>query len=222
MYSSHSAWTPNFGKASHAPWRHRPLVQLSNERVQVKPFYFGEYMDAQEDGEIKKCRCGCGKVLTPNYIGKVANYCHGHYDKSKRPKPTGKSHLCNGYVMIYAPWHKRSNKNGYYMEHVIIVERAIGKQVSDGVEVHHVNSIRSDNRPQNLVVCPDGAYHQLLHRRHRALEACGDPAKIKCTICKQWSDAADLDVYKSAAFHKACLKEKYQQRKEENERTKSA
>jgi len=75
--------------------------------------------------------------------------------------------------MVYAPDSWRSNPLGYVYEHFVVVERAMGKRLRKGAEVHHVNGDRADNRNKNLVVCHDRPYHRLLHRRARLLAATG-------------------------------------------------
>lgn len=70
------------------------------------------------------------------------------------------------------------DKNGYIVvkvggvakfEHVLIAEKALGKPLPKGAQVHHVNERKGDNRNNNLVVCPSDAYHKLLHQRMRQL-----------------------------------------------------
>lgn len=72
------------------------------------------------------------------------------------------------------------------MEHIVIVERAIGRKLPAGAEVHHVNGNGRDNRPSNLVVCQDKAYHKLLHRRLRIVKAGGNPNTQRiCGECQK-------------------------------------
>lgn len=52
--------------------------------------------------------------------------------------------------------------------HQRVAERALGKPLPAGAEIHHVNGDPKDNRPANLVICQDAAYHDLLHARARA------------------------------------------------------
>lgn len=60
-------------------------------------------------------------------------------------------------------------------EHRILAERALGRPLPKGVQVHHMNEKPWDNyTPFNLVICPDDAYHKLLHRRARALNSISD------------------------------------------------
>lgn len=82
------------------------------------------------------------------------------------------------------------------MEHVLVATEILGRPLKGAEEVHHVNGDKTDNRPENLVICPDRAYHMLLHRRERALEACGNVDWLRCPYCKQ-HDAPDRLKIKS-------------------------
>lgn len=70
---------------------------------------------------------------------------------------------------------RRTDSRTTIGEHVLIAERALGKRLPKGAQVHHFNEDRSDNRPQNLVICEGRTYHALLHTRARILRAGGDP-----------------------------------------------
>lgn len=56
----------------------------------------------------------------------------------------------DGYVYIYFPDHPKSTKDGYIMEHDLIMECLIGRHLKDDEVVHHKNKIRDDNRKENL------------------------------------------------------------------------
>lgn len=90
--------------------------------------------------------------------------------------------------------------------HRLIVEQILGIKLPPSVEIHHVNGNRQDNRPENLVVCPDRAYHRLLHVRSDAMEACGNPEYRKCPFCKEYSDPSTMKHNASSRyfFHAAC------------------
>lgn len=92
------------------------------------------------------------------------------------------------------------------LEHVRLAERALGKPLPAGSEVHHVNGHRGDNRPQNLVICDSKAYHALLHRRQRALKACGHADWRRCLVCHKWDSMQNLRFYtgSGSARHPAC------------------
>jgi hypothetical protein len=78
----------------------------------------------------------------------------------------------------------------YVREHVTVVEAVLGHPLPRRAVVHHVNGDAAVNHNDNLVVCEDQAYHNLLHARERARAACGNPNWKKCCRCKRY-DAPD-------------------------------
>lgn len=91
-------------------------------------------------------------------------------------------------------------------EHILLAEKAIGKPLPPGAEVHHVDCNGWNNSPGNLVICPDHSYHALLHRRQRALDACGDANFLKCHLCKQYGPAEEMYIRKDGKgqWHRTC------------------
>ncbi len=85
----------------------------------------------------------------------------------------------SGYIRVYLPEHPRAS-HGYILEHMLVVERALGKPLPLTAEVHHIDGDHANNTNSNLVVCENGSYHMLLHQRQRALAACGDPSAPAC------------------------------------------
>ena len=72
---------------------------------------------------------------------------------SKAKKKGGIGHKkkrCDGYMAIYFPDHPKSTKEGYIMEHILVMESLIGRHLNDDEVVHHVNGKKDDNRKENL------------------------------------------------------------------------
>lgn len=107
-----------------------------------------------------------------------------------------------GYVLLRMPDHPRAHR-GYVYEHVVVAERALGRPLPAGAEVHHINENTADNRPANLVICPDHAYHALLHRRMRALAACGHVDWLRCQHCHEWGAPATMRVVGTRPYQAA-------------------
>lgn len=107
----------------------------------------------------------------------------------------------NGYLSHADHDHPNVMGNGQVFDHVAVAVRALGKPLPKGVEVHHVNGVRSDNRGCNLVICQDHAYHSLLHQRARSLAACGHPSWKRCWICDRYDDPRNFNC---AHVHQEC------------------
>lgn len=173
------------------------------------------------DGTIKEpnpsglCQCGCGK---PTSLAKADYKEYGHikdkpvrfivgHSSRGRNNPRwngGKRIRSDGYAYIWLPGHPRANRN-YVMEHILVAEKAFGRPLPDGVEVHHVDEIRNNNKNKNLVICENGAYHKFLHARIRAYRACGHAHWKKCIHCKQWDNPENLSINcQGKAYHLAC------------------
>jgi len=85
-----------------------------------------------------------------------------------------------------------SRYRGRHQGHVAIAVKALGHPLPARAQVHHVNGDGTDNRPSNLVICQDAAYHKLLHARARIVRAGGDPNTERiCSSCKQLYKTAD-------------------------------
>jgi hypothetical protein len=133
------------------------------------------------------CQCGCGLPvpiikITDNKRGRIkgqpARWVQGHNIKN-RPRSSG-------YQLRQALTHPRSSGHGYALEHVLIAERALGRPLPIGAEVHHADEDSLNNANQNLVICQDRAYHKLLHVRMRVVKAGGNPDTQRiCSSCHQ-------------------------------------
>lgn len=129
-----------------------------------------------------KCQCGCGRTrpaLTSK--GKVARYIAGHNRLVAAQRLRGTVIAVfpsTGYPMLL-----EVGKRARAM-HRLIAERALGKPLPAGVEIHHIDDDRANYANSNLVICENKDYHRLLHSRARIVRAGGDPETQKiCGSC---------------------------------------
>lgn len=163
--------------------------------------------------EVVLCKCGCGEpapvVQSGCFKGMPCHYIAGHNlrhpNGADHPHWKGGRIIQNGYAFVKRIGHPRAHKQtGYLMEQIEVAERALGRALPLQAVVHHVNEQKSDNRGENLVICEDRAYHNLLHQRLRAYRATGNPEARKCWVCKQYDDVKNLKLYGTTAVHSAC------------------
>lgn len=95
------------------------------------------------------------------------------------------------------------NKRTLYL-HTLIAERALGKPLPAGAEIHHLNGDAADNRNENLVICTDHEYHSLLHCRSEALAVTGNPDLRLCKICGIFDDPARMNPCRNQFYHSKC------------------
>lgn len=141
---------------------------------------------------------------------KARGYCNKHYEllmkygspqaRVRAERGTGTSDDRGARI------HRRDGRNRF--EHVLIAERALGHPLPRGACVHHADGDPSNNHPSNLVICPDQAYHSLIHMRIRAMHACGNPSWRKCKICHRYDDPSQMRQYGSEIMHAVCNRER--------------
>jgi hypothetical protein len=92
--------------------------------------------------------------------------------------------LIDGDRYYFSNGYLRNTRTGK-MEHVEIVEQALGRKLTSQECVHHMDFTRSNNSKTNLVLCPNQKYHLMLHARSRILQLGGDPdSQAYCNLCK--------------------------------------
>jgi hypothetical protein len=96
---------------------------------------------------------------------------------------------------------KRYRFDGNKLSHRVRAEKALGRALPPGAQVHHADGTKSDDSP--LVICQDQAYHSLLHVRTRVYKAGGDPDRHRiCTDCKAVTLIEDMGKRTPDASHK--------------------
>ena len=72
-----------------------------------------------------------------------------------------------GYVIVRRPDHPRARKNGYVLEHILVMEETLGRPLAPAERVHHDNRQPADNRPENLILHSSNGEHLAQEGHHR-------------------------------------------------------
>ncbi len=99
----------------------------------------------------------------------------------KKPNQTGANNdswkggrvKLSGYISVKTPGHPRGSNADYVFEHILVMEKHIGRHLIYGARrdpnnevVHHMNGDRTDNRLENLVLMRAGE-HTCLHANQK-------------------------------------------------------
>jgi len=147
----------------------RKRVSVSPETI--RKLYWEENKTASEIGaELGLCGKYISHLMTKYGIPKrthseVARLALSKVDLPKGPQTPqwkGGRYRRHGYIYVKAEGHPQANKNGYVPEHLIVWEKTHNKRLPKGWVIHHLNGIRDDNHPDNLVALPNREHNRLL------------------------------------------------------------
>jgi hypothetical protein len=127
------------------------------------------------------CACGCGRTLTSHDgRNRPRRYISGH-NPTEGFKPGhrmnwkgGRTVTPSGYVLLRVrAGHHLADVRGYAPEHRLVAEEKLGRRLLPGEVPHHLNGVKSDNRPENIVVVDSLAAHAAFKRLRTDLRPVG-------------------------------------------------
>jgi hypothetical protein len=119
------------------------------------------------------CECGCGQrtAIAPKndsrkgiVKGQHMRFVNGHnHNSENHPQWKGGRFIHKtGYVKIHSPDHPRA-VGGYVFEHVLVMEKVLGRPILSTEAIHHIDEVRHNNDPGNLMLFAKIVMHTRFH-----------------------------------------------------------
>lgn len=81
----------------------------------------------------------------------------------KSPHWKGGTTVNDGYILTVCKDHPKADKDGYVLEHRLVMEEKLGRYLTDEEIVHHRDENRANNDISNLFLFPNNSSHLSFH-----------------------------------------------------------
>lgn len=89
----------------------------------------------------------------------------------QRPPKNGYKTIQRGYVKKMCKGHPNADRDGYVLEHRLVMEEHLGRYLTSEEVVHHISGVRDDNRLENLQLMGSRKDHPPFFERVNDVEA---------------------------------------------------
>lgn len=103
-----------------------------------------------------RCHSCANSIIGKKHIG------------SKNSHWKGGERYCKGYVIVLRPDHPCCWKDGYIKRARLVLEAKLGRYILPSMQVHHINGIKDDDRPENLEELPLSEHSRRTQRIKRS------------------------------------------------------
>jgi len=148
--------------------------------IDIKGQKFGKLTVVKYVGNYKwlcSCECGSEKVVRGGNLKNGSTRSCGCIQKGF--KNTGKLvEGTSGYLLHYMPNHPFARRN-YVRENRLVMEKHIGRYLTNEEIVHHKNGNKRDNGINNLVIVSKGEHRRIHNLKDKKYSHSYDDKKLK-------------------------------------------
>jgi len=117
-------------------------------------------------GTVNEKRClDCGQKITSRAIRCARCAQLGRRNASWKG---GKRIVAGGYVAVHSPDHPYKDKQGYVLEHRLVMEAHLGRPLLPTEVVHHIDGDTRNNKVENLHLFSGQSAHASHHNHGSA------------------------------------------------------
>jgi len=163
-------------------------IDLSGQRF-GRLIVVGNFGHRTKQGEVLwTCKCDCGnqtlgRTHSLRASKKLSCGCFARDVATELAWKGGRrTDGKRGYIRIYSPNHPKACNKWVY-EHVLVMEKILGRYLTDGEMVHHINGNKGDNGPENLMLFASKREHVKHHTELRKRAALIDKGQKFCPVC---------------------------------------
>ena len=171
------------------PYKDIEKVREANRKSYYKNKH-KRYKPCPECGEkiwITSKTCRRCRRLTDEDKEKLSLVSQGNQNPRWRG---GRNRTKAGYVLIYLPDHPNARKNCVF-EHRLVVEKHLGRYLTQKEVVHHIDGNKENNKIENLMVFQSTGKHMSFHVKVRQF---GFTNPIKRQIKNRWKDLKNTNT----------------------------
>ena len=149
-------------------YKHKPHSEETKRKISINNVKYWEGKHLSKETRLKMSLLHKGKHHSEETKMKMGESGKGKHTGSKSHFWQGGKFINKkGYVFLHSPDHPYKKQN-YVPEHRLIVEKKIGRYLKPEEVVHHINSIKDDNRIENLILFKNnGAQMKHNHQKQR-------------------------------------------------------
>lgn len=136
-------------------------------KEELHQLYIVENKTTYEIAQLKGCTYGTIRV----WLKKLGIPLRGNHTRAGVYKGlnhwdwTGGRYEKEGYIFVKQDDHPKAHfMKGYVREHVLVMEKHLGRYLKDKEVIHHINGNRKDNRIENLELMANQSEHNKRHK----------------------------------------------------------